>query len=111
LWIVAAAWLGACAPLNASTAIAGADEVLEAAKQSEAETLAPYSYWMAVAYLHKARLTEGYSEFGAAERFAIRAKDLAQESLKLAAEAAQRGKLRPSNHKGPGHKGPGQKPK
>lgn len=84
VWAIAWAPLSVvgCGPISSASAIGDAEEALEAAKQARAHRLVPYDYWMAVLYLEKAKLTDGYSEFEASESFAEQATAFA-----LAAEA------------------------
>lgn len=79
-----------CGPVAATQAIGAAEEALAAAETERAQRLAPYPYWMARSYLGKAKLTEGYSEFVAAERFALQAADYAKRASDEAREQKMR---------------------
>ena len=66
---------------KAATAVAEAQE-------AHAERWAPYEYWSAVEYLHKAREEGGYSDFEVAVEFARKAQTFAQQARDLARERA-----------------------
>jgi len=83
----------ACSPMASSSAVREASTQLEVAERNRADKYAPYLYYMAHSFLHKAKLTEGYSEFGAAEQFAKRAKDLAGRAAVEARENRLRQKI------------------
>ena len=85
--------IGGCAPMNASSAIREAETQLDGAQKARADKYAPYLYFMAHSYLEKAKLTEGYSEFGAAEQYGLRAKDLAAKASTEARENRLRQKI------------------
>ena len=97
--------LSGCAPLNASTAIREAEAHMEKARTAGADKAAPYEYYLARAYLIKAKRTEGYSEFGIAEQYGLQAKDYALKAISEARENMARQKilnqrLRKKNHQG-----------
>lgn len=96
-WALLACMLGtfapACSPMASTSAIREASAQLEVAEQSRADKYAPYLYYSAKHFLTKAKLTEGYSEFGAAEEYARRAKDLANRSAVEARENRLRQKI------------------
>ena len=77
---------GGCAPMTSSSAIHNAESALEAAEKEDAPRHARYTYWLARAYLRKAKLADGYSEFRGAEQFAIEAREIA---VKAVADAKQ----------------------
>ena len=79
--------------MASTSAIREASTQLEVAERNRADKYAPYSYYMAHSFLHKAKLTEGYSEFGAAEEYARRAKDLANRAAVEARENRLRQKI------------------
>ena len=83
----------ACSPMVSSSAIREASTQLEVAERNRADKYAPYLYYMAHSFLFKAKLTEGYSEFGAAEQYALRAKDLASRASVEARENRLRQKI------------------
>ena len=85
--------LPACSPMASTSAIREASTQLEVAERNRADKYAPYLYAMAHSFLHKAKLTEGYSEFGAAEEYARRAKDLANRAAVEARENRLRQKI------------------
>ena len=70
------------------------------AEKAKAHELAPYSYWLAVSYLEKAKLTEGYSEFSASEDFALQAAQYATSCIDEAEQALERQKLLEMNTQG-----------
>ena len=82
-----------CAPMAASTAIATAAEELQKADEVESEKFAPYSYWLSRAYLRKAKITNGYSEFSIAQQYAVRARELASKAQADARETKLRRKI------------------
>jgi hypothetical protein len=65
---------------------------LSTAKVAGAERHAPYEYTAAEEYLQKAREEYGYSDYLAAERYAVLALDMATRA-KRRAEARTRGEL------------------
>ncbi len=99
LFLVAAGASG-CGPVNANTAVNDAETWLDEAKKARAHRLAPYSYWLAVSYLQKAKVTEGYSEFQAAEEFALRAREHAENATKEAREERERQQILQERLKG-----------
>ena len=90
----------ACGPMTASTAVGQAESAIKAAESVKAHELAPYSYWLAVSYLEKAKLTEGYSEFSASEDFALQAAQYAITCIDEAEQAQARQKLLEMNTQG-----------
>ncbi|MGI5862347.1 MAG: DUF4398 domain-containing protein [Myxococcales bacterium] len=90
---VIAAALGACGPTKSTALIMDVDVQIEAARTAGAEKLAPYEYTAAVAYLHKAREEQGYSDFEVAIDFANKALDNAIKAKKKAMEAKSDGAL------------------
>ncbi len=98
--VVLLAFCGAAAPLSsafgpvwASQAVTEASSTLHRARMAKAHRLAPYEYWLASAYVDKAKRTEGYSEFEAAERFAKEAKVLADKAIDEATQEERRQEL------------------
>ncbi len=90
----------ACGPIAASTAVGQAEEAIKQAEVAKAHELAPYSYWLAVSYLEKAKLTEGYSEFSASEDFALQSAQYAINCIDEAEQAMARQKLLEMNTQG-----------
>lgn len=90
---VAALLPSACGPVWASQAVSEASSALQRARLAKAHRLAPYEYWLASSYVDKAKRTEGYSEFDAAERFAKEAKVLAEKAIDQAAQEERRQEL------------------
>ena len=89
-----------CGPVVASTAVGRAEAAIKKAEKVKAHELAPYSYWLADSYLRKAKLTEGYSEFAASERFANQAAHFAEECVEEAEREKDRLKLRDMRTRG-----------
>ncbi len=88
-----AAGTSGCGAVWASQAVGEASTALQRARLAKAHRLAPYEYWLASAYVDKAKRTEGYSEFDAAERFAKEAKVLAEKAVDQAAQEERRQEL------------------
>ena len=65
-----------------------ASQAVAEAKKADAERWAPYEYWGALEYLHKAREEGGYADFQAAIKLGKKAEDLAREARTLAIERA-----------------------
>ena len=89
-----------CGPVTASTAVGKAEAAIKQAERAKAHELAPYSYWLAVSYLEKAKLTEGYSEFSASDDFATQAAQYAVACMDEAQQALERQKLLEMNTQG-----------
>ena len=98
--LFAASSMSACGAMGASTAVGKAELAIKEAEKAKAHELAPYSYWLAVSYLEKAKLTEGYSEFSASEDFAKQATQYAMNCVDEAEQALARQKLLEANTKG-----------
>jgi len=86
--------------MGATTAVGKAEMAIQAAEVSQAHELAPYSYWLAVSYLKKAKLTEGYSEFEASEDFAVQAADYIEACIEEAQQELDRKRLLEARTKG-----------
>ena len=93
-----------CAPLNASTAISEAESAQEQAKTAGAHKNAPYEYFMARAYLIKAKRADGYSEFNIAQVFGNRSRELFVKSVMQARENLMRLKVLQKRTQRPGGK-------
>ena len=93
-----------CAPLNASTAISEAESAQDQAKTAGAHKNAPYEYFMARAYLIKAKRADGYSEFNIAQVFGNRARELFVKSVLQSRENLMRLKVLQKRTKGQGGK-------
>jgi len=65
-----------------------ASQAVAEAKKADAERWAPYEYWGAIEYLHKAREEGGYADYQAAIKLGKKAADLAQQARTLAVERA-----------------------
>lgn len=78
------AWLAfGCGPVGATSVIGDAETAVARARAADGERLAPYETVSAELYLEKAREEQGRAQYGAAM-------DLARQSMKFAALAAQR---------------------
>ena len=85
LLVFAGAGIG-CGPIEYLTSTTSrASKAVAAAKAVEADRLAPYEYYGAVEYLHKAREEAGYANFQVAVEFGRQAATLAQKARELAA--------------------------
>jgi hypothetical protein len=80
----------ACGPIQSTSALIDADVELEAARAAGAESAATYEYTSAEVYLHKARETQGRSQYEASALFAARAAELAKVARRKATEASNR---------------------
>lgn len=78
-----------CGPIEYIDVSTKAGAALLAAKNADAERLAPYEYTAAAAYLHKAREEAGYSEYQVSIEFGRRAEALATRARALAQAKAQ----------------------
>lgn len=72
--------LQACGPIQATTAIARAEQELTTARLASADELAPYEYTKADLYLKYAKERQGFAEFRAARLFAEEAQRLAVQA-------------------------------
>jgi hypothetical protein len=82
-----------CGPTQSTAIIMDAEVQLEAATTADAEKLAPYEWTGALAYLHKAREEQGYSDYEVAIDFAEKARKLAREAKSKAMAAKSEGAL------------------
>lgn len=78
----ACALLAACGPTQSTIVINEAEVAVERARLSGAEERAPYEYFSATEYLHKAKEEWGYSDFEAALDYASLSKQFAEEAKK-----------------------------
>ncbi len=72
-----------CGPISSTTHLIDARDQFKVAKREEAKTFAPYEYTKAELYLRKAKELQGYSEYQQSMVFAIRAKDMSVEAVKV----------------------------
>ena len=72
----------ACGPAQSTVVINEAEVALERAMLAGAEKKAPYEYYSAGEYLHKAKEEWAYSDFEAALDYATLAKQFAEEAKK-----------------------------
>lgn len=72
-----------------------ADDAVEAARQADAETLAPYWWTRATTYLARARHEAADADWQAAHRFGRLAEEAARKAVDEAAKAKRDPSLRP----------------
>ena len=78
-----------CGPIEYLNQVARkAAQAVAEAKKADAERWAPYEYWSAVEYLHKAREEGGYADYQVAIEFGKKAQDYAHQARDLARERA-----------------------
>ena len=80
----------ACGPIHSTSLIVDAAAELAAAKTAQSDTLAPFEYVAAEAYLHKAREEQSYSEFQVAVGFAKKSLDCARAARAIAEASTNR---------------------
>ena len=78
-----------CGPVQSSTLIVDAASELAAAKTAQADSLAPFEYVAAEAYLHKAREEQSYADFEVAVTYAQKSRDCARVARMLAETATK----------------------
>ncbi|MEO1271794.1 MAG: DUF4398 domain-containing protein [Myxococcota bacterium] len=85
LWLamVLVALIG-CGPTQSTILINESEVALEKATLVDAEDKAPFEYYSASQYLHKAKEEWGYSNFEKSAEFAILAKKFSEEALRKA---------------------------
>ena len=76
-----------CGPVQASMAITESAKALENAQAAQADTLAPYPYYRAEAFLYMAKTKAGFAEYEIAREYAGKAK--ADAEAKAKADAAK----------------------
>lgn len=84
--IVAAIGLTGCGPVQSTQRISDAEVAFERARVVQAHEKAPYEYYSAKYYLHKAREEWGYSDFEASYDYARQAKQAADAAILKAKE-------------------------
>ena len=92
LFILAAAPLVACGPIETDRALSRAYIAIEGARGADAQRYAVYEYQSALLYLQKAREEEGHSNFEGARHFAKESRSFAD---KARARALTRRRARP----------------
>ncbi len=75
-----------CGPIQSTQRLSEAEVALERARVAEADQRAPYEYYSAKFYLHKAKEEWGYSDFEASHDYATDAKRAAEAALLKAKE-------------------------
>ncbi len=78
--------LTGCGPIQSTQTISQATVALERARVAEADLKAPYEYYNARFYLHKAEEEWGYSDFEASYQYAKEAKQAAEAAILKAKE-------------------------
>lgn len=84
--IALALFATACGPIQSTTRLGQASVALERARVVEADRKAPYEYYSARFYLHKAEEEWSYSDFNAALDYATEAKRAAEAAILKAKE-------------------------
>ncbi len=95
LAVPALALLAGCGPIQSTSALIDADVELEAARAAGAQTAAVYEYTAAEVFLHKARETQGLSQYEASSRFALKAAELAKSARQKSIESSNRAEETP----------------
>ena len=75
-----------CGPVQSTQRLSEAEVALERARVARADQRAPYEYYSAKFYLHKAKEEWGYSDFEASHDYATDAKRAAEAALLKAKE-------------------------
>lgn len=86
LLLVFAAGSVACGPVQSTSRLSEAEVALERARVAEGDRFAPYEYYSARFYLHKAKEEWGYSDFEASYDYATEAKRAAEAAILKAKE-------------------------
>lgn len=86
LSLIALGALSACGPVSSTVELNDAEAALERARIAEAHTKAPFEYYSAKEFLHKAKEEWGYSDFEASKDYAAEAKRNADAALLKAKE-------------------------
>jgi hypothetical protein len=79
--------LSSCGPIWSGTLIADATGKYKAAEAADAKNFAPYEYYAAEEYLHKAREKESYSQYQRAVDYGKRALEFATKALEKSKQA------------------------
>jgi|GEM_PF-5481343 len=81
----------ACGPIKTTLAIKDVNATMAEADELNAanKVASAYQYWAAKEHLSKARLTHGYSDFDASEKFAQKAQKLADQAVSKAKKGKQ----------------------
>jgi hypothetical protein len=88
--LLAVAFSAACGPVQSTSFLMDAENMLEAARTAQAEKLAPYEWTAANLYLHKSKEEVGYSDFEQAVDYAKKAVDFATRARDGAVKTARR---------------------
>jgi hypothetical protein len=75
-----------CGPIQATQRVSEAEVALMQATMAGSETTAPYEFFIAKEFLHKAKEEWGYSDFEASLHYAVVAKRSAEEAIRKTAE-------------------------
>ncbi len=83
--MLATPFVGGCGPVEYINQVSfKAASALAAAKEAQADKLAPYEYTAAESYLHKAREEAGYAEYQDSIEFGRKAEELAHRARAIA---------------------------
>jgi len=83
-----------CGPVQASMAISESAKALESAQAAQADTLAPYPFYRAEAFLYMAKTKAGFAEYEIAREYASKAKSDAEKAEEKARRRFRLMKLR-----------------
>jgi len=83
-----------CGPVQASMAITESAKALENAQAAQADTLAPYPFYRAEAFLYMAKTKAGFAEYEIAREYAGKAKADAEKAEEKARRRFRLMKLR-----------------
>ena len=83
-----------CGPVQASMVITESAKALENAQAAQADTLAPYPYYRAEAFLYMAKTKAGFAEYEIAREYAGKAKADAEKAEEKARRRFRLMKLR-----------------
>lgn len=86
--------VSACGPVQASMAISESAKALDKAQAASADTLAPYPFYRAEAFLFMAKTKAGFAEYEIAREYANRAKADAESAEDKARKRFRLMKLR-----------------
>ncbi len=92
LVLVMTCGLSACGPVRYGVHVTSrANAAMTAARSAGADKLAPYEYFQATEYLHKAREEGAYSQYQNALYYGKKAEDMANKAMQIAQERAAKG--------------------
>ncbi len=98
-WVLAVlltSGLSACGPVQYGVHVTSrASAAMTAAKSAGADRLAPYEYFQATEYLHKAREEGAFSQYQNALYYGKKAEEMALKATQIAQERAAKGEAAP----------------